>query len=162
MKPAKPANKMLLNGLLVKGRRFCAYRDRTVKEVKQKLYSLGASQSLTCQIITILQNEQFIDEQRFALAFARGKIENNKWGKIKIRHELQVRGLDSKTINQALESIDPERYLCVLQGVAKAKIKTFSSLDEFTAKGKTAEYCSRKGFEMDLIWVALGEVKGDK
>jgi len=159
MKPANPAKKMLLDQLLEKGRKFCAYRDRTVREVMQKLYSLGASQSLASQIVQILQEEQFIDEQRFALAFVRGKLENNKWGKIKIKYEMQGRGLDAKTIISALESIDQERYLQVLQNVAEAKLKTLSGLDEFTAKGKTAEHCSRKGFEMDLVWKTLEAIK---
>ena len=155
MKSANPAKKMLFEKFLEKGRKFCAYRDRTVREVMQKLYSLGAPQSLATQIIETLQDEQFIDEQRFALSFARGKLENNKWGKIKIKYEMQARGLGSQTINQALESLAPERYQEILNGIARAKIKTLKGLDEFTAKGKTAEYCSRKGFEMDLVWKTL-------
>lgn len=153
-----PSKKMLFDELLEKGRKFCAYRDRTIKEVKQKLYSQGASQSLASQIIQTLHDEQFIDEQRFALSFVRGKLENNKWGKVKIKYEMQARGLDPQTINQALESLDTERYREILNGIAQAKIKTLSDLDEFTAKGKAAEYCSRKGFEMDLVWKVLEEV----
>jgi len=155
MKLANTSKKMLLDKMLEKGRKFCAYRDRTVSEAMQKLNSLGASQSLATQIVQILQDEQFIDEQRFALSFARGKLENNKWGKNKIKYEMQARGINPQIINQALESLDLERYLEILNGIAQAKIKTLSGLDEFTAKGKTADYCSRKGFEMDLVWKAL-------
>ncbi len=156
-----PAKKMLLDHLLEKGRKFCSYRDRTVREVSQKLYSLGASQQLAAQIVNILKEELFIDERRFALAFARGKLENNKWGKIKLKYEMQGRGLDPLTVNQALESLDPERYSEILNGIARAKIKTLRALDEYTAKGKTAEYCTRKGFEVDLIWKTLGGLTTD-
>lgn len=155
----KPASeKILFDEYIEKARRFCAYRDRSKKETAERLQQLGANQNLTGKILSTLEKEGFIDEKRFAKAFARGKFMNNHWGKIKIEQELKQHQIDSGLIREALKEINQDEYFEVLKSMAQKKFMSIKSLPEYMAKGKTADYCIRKGFEPDICWQIINKL----
>jgi regulatory protein len=156
---AKPASdKILFDEFIEKGRRFCAYRDRSKKETTERLLQLGANQNLIDNILSALEKEGFIDEKRFAKAFARGKFINNHWGKIRIERELRLHQINSEIIEEALKEINQNQYFEVLESIAKKKLLASKALSEYIAKGKTAEYCIRKGFEPDICWKIVNKL----
>jgi len=146
------SEKMLFHEFLEKGQRFCAYRDRSKKEVADKLAQLGAASQILDNVLRSLEKEGFIDEERFAKSFARGKFEYNRWGKQRIRQELILKKVPRKMIELALEQIDESQYLQELEKIALRKFQGLKGHDKFTAIGKTAEHCIRRGFEADLAW----------
>ena len=143
---------MLFEEFLEKGRRFCAYRDRSLRETAERLQQLGASPGLIQRILHALREEGFVDNERFARALVRGKFRNNQWGRIRILQELGHHQIPESVIEQALTEIDEEEYIRVLNTLAQKKFTSLRGETPFNAKGKTAQYCLRKGFESSLVW----------
>ena len=137
---------------------FCAYRERCESEVKQKLYQLAADVKETDFYINYLKENNFLNEDRFVAAFARGKFNIKSWGKRKIIQELQVKRIDSKKILQSIENIDEGQYFVRLQDLLEKKLRTIKEIDVFKKKQKLMQYAMQKGYEMELIIEALKEI----
>lgn len=149
---------MLFEEFLEKGRRYCAYRDRSKKETALRLHQLGASPGLSVRILEALESEGFLNEERFARALVRGKFRNNRWGRLRILKELSHHQIAQATIQRALSEIDEDEYLEVLEDLARKKFASLKGLPPFNAKGKTAQHCIGKGFEPDLVWKIINEI----
>lgn len=137
---------------------FCAYRERCESEVKQKLYQLAVDVKETDFYINYLKENNFLNEDRFVAAFARGKFNIKSWGKRKIIQELQVKRIDSKKILQSIENIDEGQYFVRLQDLLEKKLRTIKEIDVFKKKQKLMQYAMQKGYEMELIIEALKEI----
>jgi len=145
---------------LEKLRKFCAYQDRCKADARKKLSDLGIAEKYHSGIIKKLQDEGFIDEQRFAAIFARGKFNGRKWGKIKIKMALKQKEIHEDTIKNALNEIDKEAYTTTLKNLAEEKWqKLQKEKNLFTKKGKVAQFLIQKGFEGDLVWDVLRELE---
>lgn len=138
---------------------FCAYRERCESEIKQKLYQWNVGEKEIDFYINYLKENNFLNEERFAVAFARGKFNIKSWGKRKIIQELQLKRIDSKKIRQSIEHIDEGFYFLRLQDLLEKKIKTIKESDTFKKKQKLLLYATQKGYEMDLINTVLKEMK---
>ena len=137
---------------------FCAYRERCESEVKQKLYQLAVDVKETDFYINYLKENNFLNEDRFIAAFARGKFNIKSRGKRKIIQELQVKRIDSKKILQSIENIDEGQYFVRLQDLLEKKLRTIKEIDVFKKKQKLMQYAMQKGYEMELIIEALKEI----
>ena len=137
---------------------FCAYRERCESEVRQKLYQLAVEDSDTDFYLNYLKENNFLNEERFVSAFARGKFNIKSWGKRKIIQELQVKRIDSKKILQSIENIDEGQYFVRLQDLLEKKLRTIKEIDVFKKKQKLMQYAMQKGYEMELIIEALKEI----
>lgn len=157
MKQNPQSTNLTFDHLLQRAEHYCAYRDRCVKEVEQKLFSLGGSAPQVMKVISKLLEDGFIDEGRFCLGFVRGKLNNNKWGRNRILMELNMRQIPGAIITQALHDIDPGEYQQILANEAKKKAASLKETDTFTRQGKIAAYLMNKGFESDLVWKVLKE-----
>lgn len=143
-----------LSELKQKAERFCAYQERCHKEVVQKLYDLGAKSDETNEIIVYLINNNFLNEERFARSFARGKHNIKKYGKIRIVNELKFRNISSYNIKKALEEISDEQYENTFLELSE---KTWYSITEKNPLKKKKKFCDfllRKGYESDLVYEA--------
>ena len=138
---------------------FCAYRERCESEIKQKLFQLAVERNETDFYINYLKENNFLNEERFVTAFARGKFNIKSWGKRKIIQELQAKRIDSKKIQQSIEEIDEGLYFLRLQDLLEKKIKKIKETDIFKKKQKLMQYAMQKGYEMELINEALKEFK---
>ena len=138
--------------------RYCAYRERTHKEVWQKLEKMGMIPVASEQIITALIQHDFLNETRFAKAFVSGKFRINHWGKIKIKNALLQKGVSAPNIKTGLSDIDPEAYRQVLRQLIEKQFPKIKAQNDYEKKQKLVRYLWQKGFEMDLIQEVLGEL----
>jgi regulatory protein len=139
--------------------RFCAYRERCSKEIKEKLVKMGATQTQAAAMIKWLKDENYLDDARFAQAFARGKFRVNYWGKYRIINELQQRDISSNHIKKALEEIPEKEYQSVLEKLLLKKWKETNEPDIYLKQQKTIAYLAGKGYETDLIWKTLRKIE---
>ncbi len=103
---------------------FCAYRERSQQEVRDKLYDMGLHQREVEQTIADLISKNFLNEERFAKAFSSGKFRINGWGKIKIRNGLIQKKVSPKCIELGLDSIDVVDYSAALKKILNQKLKS--------------------------------------
>lgn len=136
-------------------RSYCAYRERSQYEVRSKLYDYGLYTDAVNEIIAALIQENFLNEERFARAFVRGKFSIKKWGRIKIRQALFPHQLSDYILNRAFAEIDEDEYLKTLEEIIAKKSKQVSLKNEFQRKGKIAQYAISRGFEPELVWETL-------
>ncbi len=131
---------------------WCAYRERCQQEVRNKLYDMKLCSTPEIeQLIARLITENFVNEIRYATAFAGGKFRINKWGKIKIKIELQKHNLNAYCIKKALESIDEDDYRKTLKLLIERKLKEIKHPNKQYCIHKTIQFCISKGFEIGLI-----------
>lgn len=138
---------------LQKVRHYCAYQERSHAEVRQKLYGYGLWKDDVEAMMALLITEDYLNEERFAIAYAGGHFRVKHWGRIKIRYELRQKQVSEYNIKRGLESIDEEDYLKVLSSLAKEKWNSISYADQtdFIRSVKTQAYLIQKGFEADLV-----------
>ncbi len=136
---------------LLKAQKYCAYQERCQKEVRNDLYKLGVQRDDIEGIISDLISSNFLNEERFSRAFARGKFKNNDWGWIKIEMELKQRNISAYCIKKAKEEIDHKLYKETIVHLAKKKLKEVKGESEYNQKGKIIRYIVGKGFESDLV-----------
>ena len=137
---------------------YCAYQERCHQEVRSKLLSLEIYGDDLEEIIAELITENFLNEERFAIAYAGGKFRMKKWGKIRIKQELKRRKISDYCIKKAMQEIDEEGYMEGLYALIEKKRKTEKETNEFKLKGRLAKYAMSKGFESYLVWQALKDI----
>lgn len=135
---------------LQKMERFCAYRERCPKEVRSKLKEMGLSRADSEQIYQVLQEDNFFNEERFALAYAGGKFRSNQWGRVRIRQELKMRSIAPEYIAKALDAIPEEEYEALVRKLMERKMQQYEG--DNNARDKTIASLSRAGFELDLLF----------
>jgi regulatory protein len=133
---------------------YCAYQERCQQEVRSKLYELGGYTKDIEQLIAELIEQNFLNEERFAIAYAGGKFRIKKWGKIKIISELKFRHISAYCIKKALQQIDEDDYKKTLMEVLNKKNANFAKASSMQ-KMQLAKFAMSKGFEPDLIWKTL-------
>jgi regulatory protein len=142
----------------IKLMQYCAYRDRSHKEVEEKLREMNMIPAAQEQIIIQLMQEDFLNEERFARSFVRGKFRIKKWGKIKIKQELKFREISTPIIKIALTEINQQRYIATLYELAEKKLKLLKEPDKFKKKRKLADFLLRKGYESNLVYETTNEL----
>ena len=139
-----------------KAKHYCGYQERSHAEVTQKLYGFGLYKAEVEELLSRLIEENYLNEERYAIAFAGGKFRMKQWGKIKIKYELQQKKLSSYCIKQALEQIDEEEYDKTLLKLADAKFLSLKAEKNiFTKRGKLQNYLVGKGYEFDKVAAAV-------
>ena len=140
---------------LGKIQKYCAYQERSHLEVKYKLQSYGLSSDEVDEIISRLIIDNFVNEERFAKAFAGGKFRMKKWGRNKIEHELESLGLTKNCIARGLKEIDSSDYNKTLRILLKKKAEEISEENLFAKRNKVARFAISKGYEPELVWEIL-------
>ena len=141
---------------LIKAESYCAYQERCQQEVRDKLYSWGLHEIQVENVIADLIASNFINEERFAKAYAGGKFRIKKWGRVKISIELKRRKISAYCIKKGLAEIEEEEYIKTLQKVAEVKIKAMKERDSKKKKYKVMNYLLSRGFENDLVVEVVG------
>lgn len=134
---------------------FCAYQERCHKEVEQKLYDLNMIPEAKEKILLHLLQHNFLNEERFSKAFARGKFSIKNWGRIRIVNELKFRNISPYNIKTALKEIDETDYLQTIQKVAEKKWAVLKEPNAFRKRSKLVSYLSSKGYESEFIYEVL-------
>ncbi|MBL0069199.1 MAG: RecX family transcriptional regulator [Chitinophagaceae bacterium] len=136
---------------LQKLKHYCAYQERCHSEVKEKLYQLGVWKKEHDEIIASLIEENYLNEERFAVAYAGGHFRIKQWGRIKIKYELKQKQVSEYSIKKALKQIEDEEYGKVLEKLAREKYAALKNEQFLVRKKKTADYLVSKGYEADLV-----------
>ena len=143
--------------ILDKIAKYCAYQERCVKDVADKLETYELTDKDREEILNYLIDNRFVDNKRYAHAFVRGKINQSGWGLNKIRFHLRQKGIATEIIEEALQSTPEDVYRQRLIDILKTKAKTVKTDNDFEKKRKLATYAIQKGFEAGLVWKVLKE-----
>ncbi|WP_324672547.1 regulatory protein RecX [Hymenobacter sp. GOD-10R] len=137
---------------------FCAYQDRTQKEVEEKLRSYGLDEDEAGEIIIRLSREKLLDEERYAKSFVRGKYRLKKWGRRRIVQDLKFKGISEYCIKQGLKEIDGDEYYQNLLDVLEKKDRQEKEKNPRARRQKLQLFLTAKGYEADLIKIALDDL----
>lgn len=138
---------------------YCAYQERCHSEVTAKLRELGMFGDVADAIMAQLIEDNFLNEERFAIAYARGKFRMKSWGKIRIRQELKMRHIPDYSIQQAMKAIDTEGgYLETLERILRQKATEYMD-EDYQKTAKLYAFALRRGFESDLISAVLKKLR---
>ena len=132
--------------------RYCAIQDRCHKEVRNKLYQMGIGRDWVEEIISELIREDFLNEERYARSFARGKFRVKKWGRRKIAQHLRMQEITDYCIERGLDEIDDNEYAETLTALIEAKMRTLAHRPPLDRLSKVSTYCLNKGYEKDLVY----------
>ncbi|TKC06283.1 regulatory protein RecX [Pedobacter frigoris] len=140
---------------LAKAEHYCAYQERSQQEVRDKLYEWGLWSNDVEETISELIQTNFLNEERFAMAYVSGKFNIKGWGKIKIKQGLKLKKVPDKMIVNVLKTINYDDYLRTILTCAEKKLKTISEKEAYKRKYKLVNYLLTRGFENDLILEVL-------
>lgn len=141
---------------------WCAYQERSQFEVRNKLVEYGIFNEEAENIISQLIQENFLNEERFALAFARGKFRIKRWGKIKIKLELKQHKVSEYCISKALKQIDGNEYFATLEKIIEKKTKEIKESNKIKKQYKIIKYAMSRGYEQDIIMDVIKNLENNE
>jgi regulatory protein len=136
---------------LAKAQKYCAYQERCSMEVKRKLFTWGLNEHQIGEIISRLESENFLSDKRFTELYVRSKVNQKKWGKLKIEAELRSRNISSATIEEQLAKIDNDVYDANIHQLINNKIKELEGSEPIKIQQKLNQYLLSKGYETEII-----------
>ena len=130
---------------------YCAYQDRCHFDVEKKLREFFLIPEARDEILLGLMQEKFLDEERFAKSFVRGKFRIKHWGRKKIVQELKKRNISEYLIKKGLEEIDSAEYFTTMETLLRKKKESLSSKNDYEIQNKLISFMMNKGYEYELI-----------
>ena len=140
---------------------YCAYQDRCHQEVRKKLIDLGCYGDDLEEVMAQLVVDNFLNEERFARSYARGKFRIKGWGRMRIKRDLKQKQISEYCIRKAMEELEEFNYDERLVEVILKKNRLLREPDMFKRKGKLAQFAMTKGFETGLIWETVKRLHAD-
>ena len=137
---------------------YCSYQDRCHKEVDQKLTEMNVIPLVREEITLHLMEHDYLNEERFAKNFARGKFRIKKWGKIRITRELKFRNITEYNIKSALSEINQDDYTATFNALAAKKCAALKESNSYKKRKKLADYLLYRGWESDLVYKKITEL----
>ncbi|OIQ39641.1 MAG: recombinase RecX [Bacteroidetes bacterium MedPE-SWsnd-G1] len=138
--------------------RYCVYQERCHKEIEKKLIAYKMIPEVRDHIIVHLIEHNFLNEERFAKSFTRGKFNIKKWGKQRITRELKFREISDYNIKSALKEISNEDYLFTFNELAEKKFVSINESNHFKKKRKLSDYLLYRGWESHLVYEKVNEL----
>ncbi len=137
---------------------YCAYQERCHKDVISKLKEMRMIPEAIDQIVTHLIIHNYLNEERFAQSYARGKFNIKKWGKNRIVSELKQRGISNYNIKTALKEIDEQAYLETFDKLSKKRLAAINETNIQKKRKKLADYLFYRGWERHLVYEKITEL----
>jgi regulatory protein len=134
---------------------YCAYSERCHSDVKDKLYGYGLNSAEVDEIVAMLIEENYLNEERFAIQYAGGHFRLKHWGRVKIIHALRAKRVSDYCIKKALREIDEEAYDALLHKLAHQKWETTRGQRPASRWAKTRQFLLQRGFEVNLVHAVL-------
>lgn len=140
--------------LFQKAASYCAYQERTQDEVRRRLQKWGITGDEAEEMISELIVQNYLSEERFAQTYAGSKFRQKNWGRLKIKQELNRRGLTDYTINKGMSEIEDADYEKSLGELLARKMELLQRTESnaLKLKQKLVRYALGKGYESELIW----------
>lgn len=139
--------------------KWCAMQERAHFDADVKLRSWGVPEDEREQIIVELISDNFLNEERYARAFARGKFRMKKWGWNKIKMELKRKGVSKYSTALAKEEIEADEYAEALREVIRKKWPLINAKNEWERTQKLLQYAASRGYEYEIVQKCLEEYK---
>lgn len=158
MAKAKTHKSYTVDEALLKVMNYCVYQDRCHQEVEHKLAELDMYDDAKAYIITKLIEDDFLNEERFARSFARGKFRIKKFGRLRITRELKTKGISTYNLNAGLSEINEEEYSKTLRELALQKLKSIPEANAYKKRQKLYQHLAYKGYETELIYDIINEL----
>ena len=137
---------------------YCAYQERCHQEVKQKLVSMHMIPEAIDVIMIHLLEHNFLNEERFAKAYVRGKFKIKAWGRRRLAFQLKQKDVSKFNINQALEEISDEEYIGVFNDLTEKVAHTIKETNKLKKKKKFVDYFLYRGWESHLVYEKANEL----
>jgi regulatory protein len=155
---AEPAKKKRTpQEALERSKKFCAFQERSHLEVRYKLLEYGLRGNDLEEVMAKLIEGNFLNEERFAIAFARGKFRLKNWGRKKIEQELKRKGVSGYLTGKALKELPEPDYRQTLNELLRKKAISLKDPNPFTRKQKLSSFLIRKGYEPQQVFEAVKE-----
>ncbi|UOY04707.1 RecX family transcriptional regulator [Muricauda sp. SCSIO 64092] len=138
--------------------KYCAYQERCHKEVVEKLKGFGMIPEAIDHIVAHLIKENYLNEERFAKNFARGKFRIKKWGRNRIVNELKMKAISRFNIQSALREIPENDYLETLDDLAHKRLSEINEANPQKRKKKLVDYLLYRGWETALVYEKIKEL----
>ena len=138
---------------------YCAFQERCHKEVVEKLRGMNMIPQVIDLIIVHLIDQNFLNEERFACSFARGKHRIKYWGTIRIVNELKFRNISSYNIKTALKEISEEEYYTNFHFLADRQWQSMKEKDNLKKRKKFCDFLLRKGFESNMVYEKVKDLE---
>lgn len=138
---------------------YCSYQERCHEEVTSKLKTLGMIPQVIDHIIVHLIDHNFLNEERFACSFARGKHQIKYWGKIRIVNELKFRNISKYNIERALKEIPQEMYFQNFDMLTEKQWNSIRETNLLKKKKKFCDFLLRKGWESHMVFDKVNELE---
>ena len=148
-----------IKNLIEQLKSYCAIQERCSNDIVTKMKSWQITNKNQNKILEILIQEDFINDKRYSKSFCRGKFRIKKWGKIKIVNELKRKNINPTTIISSLNEISDMDYSKELDIQFNKKKQSITTLNYYEKKKKIANYLIGKGYESNLVWEKLRELK---
>lgn len=146
------------NEALKKAQRLCAMQEKCSFDMEMKLKDWGCETESISHVVKQLIQEGFIDDQRYAQTFVREKFRFNKWGKLKIGYHLKQKGIGTTIISNAFNEINENEYYNLLYHELNKKYVNQKASSEFNHRQKLFRFASSRGFESEIIQMAIDEI----
>jgi regulatory protein len=137
---------------------LCSRSEKCSVDIRRKMVAYDLVNEVVEEIIEKLRKEKFLDDERFVKAYVSDKFKLNKWGKIKMRHYLKLKGLSDNTIELGLDSIDDEKYKAALIKTMKDKAQKIKDKTKLEKMGQIIRFTQSRGFEPELIHRYINQV----
>jgi regulatory protein len=148
---------------LEKAKHFCGYQERSHAQVKEKLYGWGLRKAEVEEVLSRLIEEDYLNEERYATAFAGGKFRIKQWGKVKIVHALKQQQVSPYNLQKAMREVDQEVYRKTLEKLTRKKWTSLQGkgLTPLHRQLKTRSYLLQRGYEPALVQEMLGQISAE-
>ncbi len=130
---------------------LCSRSEQCSADIRKKIIAFELVSDVVDEIIKKLKAEKYLNDERYIKAYITDKFRINKWGKVKMRHYLRMKGLPEEMIQNGLDEIDEEKYKAVLIKTMKAKAKTVKKKNKFEKMGQVIRFAQTRGFEPEMI-----------
>lgn len=137
---------------------LCSRSEQCSTDIHKKITAAGLSSEEAEDIIEKLKAEKFIDDERYIRSYVSDKFKFNKWGKVKIRHYLKMKGFPDEFIQNGLDEIDTEKYHETLIKTLKEKARKVKKENNYEKMGQIIRFAQNRGFEPEIIHRYLNEV----
>jgi regulatory protein len=139
---------------------LCSRSEQCSQDIRKKILASGLNSESADEIIKELEKENFIDDKRYIASYIEEKIRINKWGKIKIRYYLRMKGIGNELIENGLNEIDEESYRDMLVRILKEKTRTVRGKNRYDKMGQVIRFAQSRGFEPEMIHRYLNDIIG--
>ncbi len=147
----KPTTPLSEKEALTRLAALCSQGEHCSYEMLEKMQKWGLAEDAQARVMERLVGGKFVDDERYARAFALDKVRYNKWGRRKVEQGLWLKRIDDDIRRRVLDDIDDEEYIRMLRPLLKSKARSVKASDGYERNMKLIRFAMGRGFTMDII-----------